>query len=1180
MASFFFGKKWARCKLSVVAILVIGLVFGLIPQPVFNIWGNNISTALAAENITSASQAAAKLEKKEIVEKRTEKTKTYDLGNGKYAMEIYQAPIHYQENGSWKEIDAKIKPSGAGGFENTAGPFKARFGAKGKSSELASFEYSGAKVTQSLAEDEAADATPKVEGEKITYENILPDTDLREIITGIGVKEDIILKKYTGKNSFTFELKTAGVDAQKEVDGSIGFYKKATGEKLFNIPKPFMMDSNVDSGSGESARSDNVTADVIQKGANTYITITADDKWLKAPERVYPVYIDPTIDLNTANNNVWDDAYVTSAYPNNNYDARWNSTLGIYELKTGYIDSSTGWNHSFVKMDVSPLRGKLIHNAVFYAYCRWSYVHSTPKEAYADIANWDWSPTGVTWNNQPSSSYTHWNWATENNWVGFGFTDIAADWVMGRRGNFGFKLHSAGNGAYWWKKFNACETGWGVPHLYVEYYDPPSISSSAYGNAVNSKNGYVNLSWGAVPGAAGYKLWIYNGRNYEAFDVGNTTSWSTQGKRIWPTPSEIAAGRYALHHDGAGAELADDPSPVYRNSGGSYPSNQNFWFRVTAYNWCSETDMWANCTCPYIPDRTAPQNPTNVSVSAAAYSADMAKVNVTWTGVSDPATGSNYGMSHYIVELDKTNLLTGATTTDMKQVAHTSSGAAHTATFNEPYGYSYKVARVRAYDRGGNYSTQVQGTNTDSTAPAVSFTSPTAGAIFSGDSTITVTAVESNSTYANTMQFTTTKNGTDDKIPRAFSFGINPASFDLNSSWLPDGEHIFTVADYDLAGNYSIATVNAVIDNVGYGMGVDHFGMVDNRYGKVNIANGNFVVTEDDIMRTSKGFGLNLSRVYNSQLKVNGPLGWGWRIAVPELAEYSDGTVAIIDGDGAKHRFTKGLNGTYESPAGVYDILTKNPDDTFTLRQKDLTRFTFDRKNRTITVQDRENNKVVYQFDALQRLLSIKDPSNPSNQGIILNYNQNTGKLETAVVAATDYGNLVWRYIYDTSDNLTEVIDPMGRSTKYGYSQDHKLTSLKDPKGAAKGKNTAEFVYEAEKLASVKEYPGNGTTLATTYTYAPSENKFVEKDARGNDTTYTYDGNWNITQVTDAAGLTTTYTYDENFNVKSKKEAKAAKERVFYYSYDAMGNKTAETDPMGHVTRWSFGVNPLIRTEK
>ncbi|MED3353485.1 DUF6531 domain-containing protein, partial [Bacillus thuringiensis] len=46
----------------------------------------------------------------------------------------------------------------------------------------------------------------------------------------------------------------------------------------------------------------------------------------------------------------------------------------------------------------------------------------------------------------------------------------------------------------------------------------------------------------------------------------------------------IAKGQYLLHHDKKGTELAVDPSPVYKNSGGIYAGAKNYWFRVTAYS--------------------------------------------------------------------------------------------------------------------------------------------------------------------------------------------------------------------------------------------------------------------------------------------------------------------------------------------------------------------------------------------------------------------------------------------------------------------------------------------------------------------------------------------------------------------------------------------------------------------
>lgn len=41
--------------------------------------------------------------------------------------------------------------------------------------------------------------------------------------------------------------------------------------------------------------------------------------------------------------------------------------------------------------------------------------------------------------------------------------------------------------------------------------------------------------------------------------------------------------KYKLHLDGkGGTELAVDPSPVYKNSGGNYAASKNYWVAVSA----------------------------------------------------------------------------------------------------------------------------------------------------------------------------------------------------------------------------------------------------------------------------------------------------------------------------------------------------------------------------------------------------------------------------------------------------------------------------------------------------------------------------------------------------------------------------------------------------------------------
>src|SRR5690606_37837312 len=139
-------------------------------------------------------------------------------------------------------------------------------------------------------------------------------------------------------------------------------------------------------------------------------------------------------------------------------------------------------------------------------------------------------------------------------------------------------------------KFNASESSTNRPHLSITYSDKPSApTATAYSN--KDSTGYVNLSWPAVNGAKGYKVLIYNGKSYEEFDAKNKTSWTTQGKKLWPTKAQIKAGQYYLRKNGDGRELPENPNELYRTCGGNYPNLTAYWIRIKAYNDYGITDL-------------------------------------------------------------------------------------------------------------------------------------------------------------------------------------------------------------------------------------------------------------------------------------------------------------------------------------------------------------------------------------------------------------------------------------------------------------------------------------------------------------------------------------------------------------------------------------------------------------
>ncbi|EUJ21689.1 wall-associated protein [Listeria grandensis FSL F6-0971] len=105
---------------------------------------------------------------------------------------------------------------------------------------------------------------------------------------------------------------------------------------------------------------------------------------------------------------------------------------------------------------------------------------------------------------------------------------------------------------------------------------PEKSTIKTVSNGAGTSTGYMDISWQAVSGAIDYKVVISNGYNYEYFNTGNVTNWSTKGKKIFPTQSEIANKQYKFHQDGKGVEFASDPRALYENG---YQAGSTFGLR-------------------------------------------------------------------------------------------------------------------------------------------------------------------------------------------------------------------------------------------------------------------------------------------------------------------------------------------------------------------------------------------------------------------------------------------------------------------------------------------------------------------------------------------------------------------------------------------------------------------------
>lgn len=251
----------------------------------------------------------------ELTDKRTATSKTFRLDDGSYYVAEYDTEIHYlDENGLWQDIDNTLAASGS---EFSTSNAKIKFAKKITGNETIFTLHDGnRKLTLSLngafkktdgvitnaSADLGEDATKlqkmttleKISA-SILYADILPSTDLEYVVKGLTVKENIIVKEKADDYTYTFTMKLNNLTAIQTESGEIYIMDPSTGETVYYIPAPIMWDADY-------VTSNQVTMTLSGETGEYTLTITADAEWMNAPDRAYPVTIDPPIYAATGSN--------------------------------------------------------------------------------------------------------------------------------------------------------------------------------------------------------------------------------------------------------------------------------------------------------------------------------------------------------------------------------------------------------------------------------------------------------------------------------------------------------------------------------------------------------------------------------------------------------------------------------------------------------------------------------------------------------------------------------------------------------------------------------------------------------------------------------------------------------------------------------------------------------------
>lgn len=351
---------------------------------------------------------------------------------------------------------------------------------------------------------------------------------------------------------------------------------------------------------------------------------------------------------------------------------------------------------------------------------------------------------------------------------------------------------------------------------------------------------------------------------------------------------------------------------------------------------------------------------------------------------------------------------------------------------------------------------------------------------------------------------------------------------------------------------------------------------------------------------------LTLSSIYQSNLDVTGPLGWG-RVSDLDasLERMPDGKLRYRDGAGFHVDFDRPTPNPGQWNVGnhvrVMEIAA-GPDRTFLVREEGVIRHFAKRKDggwSLSAIENRNGARILFERDSADLLQAIKTP-----EGLRLEMTNDTARgLRTRVDLVAGDGSrvTVMRYAYDGAGNMTLAECPFGDKHEYAYDAAHRRIwfrkndqyegryhfdaagrcVLEETNGPYNG---TRFEYDPDRRIT-RHIPGGDPDRTELFYYGADGGVFAEahisgrfvrtyhdeagnisctQDGEGNRTHFRYDEWGNVTSIEDAEGRISDFRWTEDGEMEFAIDPSGA---TWESDYDENGNLIGTTDPLGFNTQ-------------
>ncbi|MEH0549994.1 LamG-like jellyroll fold domain-containing protein [Streptomyces sp. B21-101] len=480
---------------------------------------------------------------KEVAAGRAEREKTYLNADGTYTTRFFTDPVNFRRgDGAWQPIDTTLVPRDSSGpstmsaaeegWETASTEAQIQFAGTADADPVVRMQVDEG-VSVGYGVDDAHPVTGQADNSTLTYDDVRHNADLELAAGSNSVKETLVLKDADAPTEWRFPLHLEGLTASLDAQNNVVF-TDAEGTVRAWAPAGWMQDSALAPDSNEGAVSSAVTYSLESEGGREVLVVKLDKAWLSAPERVFPVRVDPSVKSVAAASGT----YVEYPY-NQNFAS---DTV----LKVGTYDGGSHKASAFLRFAglETSLKNAWVISANLALYNTWSQsCTARPVTVHPITSNWAETTTSKwpgpsTGTSLVSKSFAHgWRPAGTTSWscgpawetikLGSAGRKLVDDWTHARKKNYGLAVKASTTDSKSWKQFGSDDYPGGKPSLDVTW--------TKYG--------------------AAYSLGDFTAPVTATTEGVEKVTVTNQGQTTWP-----AGGSYKLRYnlfDAAGKEITD-----------------------------------------------------------------------------------------------------------------------------------------------------------------------------------------------------------------------------------------------------------------------------------------------------------------------------------------------------------------------------------------------------------------------------------------------------------------------------------------------------------------------------------------------------------------------------------------------------------------------------------------------